>query len=48
MTAIPHGETPLWIIVGVALAILVPILAVHARPSNHERSVRRYRGEMWE
>lgn len=33
----------MWIVVGVALAVLVPILAVHVRPSRHERSARRYR-----
>lgn len=39
MTAIPHGERPVWIIVGVALAIIVPILAAHVRPSRHEHSI---------
>lgn len=37
---IPHGERPLWIIAGVALAIIAPILAAHVRPANHERSIR--------
>lgn len=51
MTAIPHGERPLWIIVSVALAILVPILATALRPARHERSIyrnRNYRGRHWE
>jgi hypothetical protein len=39
------GERPLWLIIGVALAIIVPILAVYVRPSQHERSVRRYQKE---
>lgn len=42
------GERPVLVVCAVTLAVLVTVLAVYARPSRHERSVRHYRGEMWE
>lgn len=39
------GERPVLIVCAVVLAILAPVLAVYARPSNHPDSIRRYRKE---